>query len=206
MANVQLSESTALVWAEVLTKNHNLRTLNLEGNLIASAGVSALAAALCGSGLVELKLDHQVCGRAAISLCTLPCPLHAAISFARCHLPLHAAFSLAPQGSARPCKHMQIPSTHKCVLHASHSSQPYSPLHLPSIQVGGICSAQAELELAQAVDRHTSLQKLSYSMRNTQSRDVVERALMRNRDKARLQRLSTKQMLDVASADPDLNA
>ena len=43
-------------------------------------------------------------------------------------------------------------------------------------------------------------------MRNTQSRDVVERALMRNRDKARLQRLSTKQMLDVASADPDLNA
>ena len=130
MANVQLSDGAALAWAEVLRSNRRLTSLNLEGNLIASSGISALAAALGSSGLTQLRIDHQV---------------------------------------------------------------------------GGVCSAQAEMELAQAVEGKPSLQKVSYSMRNLQSRDLLERSLMRNRDQARLLRLNTRRLLEVPD-DPDLNA
>ena len=55
-----------------------------------------------------------------------------------------------------------------------------------------MCSATAELELARAVDRLPTLQRFSYSMRNVQSRDLVERAMLRNRDQRRIQRISSR--------------
>ena len=64
MANVQLSDAAALVWAEVVKSNPRIRSLNLEGNLIGSVGISAIAAAIAESGtLVELMIDHQVSER-----------------------------------------------------------------------------------------------------------------------------------------------
>jgi len=126
MANVQLSDSAAYAWAEVLRANQQIRSLNLEGNLLSSSGLSALAASLQQSSLVELKLDHQV---------------------------------------------------------------------------GAVCSATAELELAKAVDGLRTLQKFSYSMRNVQSRDLVERAMLRNRDQLRLRRLQTRKLEEAAAED-----
>jgi hypothetical protein len=119
MANVQLGDTAAKLFADVLRENKHLTSLNLEGNLIASTGISALAEALADedNALVELKLDHQV---------------------------------------------------------------------------GSVCSATAEMELARAVEKHPRLQKLSYSMRNVQSRDIVEKALMRNRDSKRIERQISK--------------
>ena len=64
MANVQLSDAAALVWAAVVKSNTRIKSLNLEGNLIGAVGISAIAAAIAESGtLVELMIDHQVSGR-----------------------------------------------------------------------------------------------------------------------------------------------
>ena len=124
MANVQLTDAAANAWADVLMTNTRIKSVNLEGNLIGSQGISSLAGAVEHSALVELKLDHQV---------------------------------------------------------------------------GAVCSATAELELARGVDKLRTLQRFSYSMRNVQSRDLVERAMMRNRDQLRLQRVSTRRMLEAGA-------
>ena len=59
-------------------------------------------------------------------------------------------------------------------------------------QLGPVLPAQAELRLAQAVEL-TKLTKLTFHMRNVQSRDLVFRGLMRNRDAAgRLSRISRR--------------
>ena len=49
--------------------------------------------------------------------------------------------------------------------------------------------------LAYAVDAHPRLHKLSYTMRQTRARDLVGRATMRNRDKSRLERQSTRKLM-----------
>ena len=123
MANLQLDDEAAIAWGEVLKANDRIASLNLEGNRIATAGISALAGALrCGCGLRELRLDHQV---------------------------------------------------------------------------GGITSESAELELARAVESTSTLQKLSYSCRHVQARDIVNRTLMRNRDvHGRQRRLSRRRDAD----------
>jgi hypothetical protein len=55
-----VNDELAAAWAEVLTKNTTLTSLNLESNQIASAGVVALAAALRrNASLRELKLASQ---------------------------------------------------------------------------------------------------------------------------------------------------
>ena len=61
---------------------------------------------------------------------------------------------------------------------------------------------QAELALAYAVDAHPQLQKLSYTCRQTRARDLIERATMRNRDKARLQRQQTRRLLGQQGLAP----
>ena len=55
-----VNDELAAAWAEVLTTNTTLTSLNLESNQIASAGVVALAAALRhNASLRELKLASQ---------------------------------------------------------------------------------------------------------------------------------------------------
>lgn len=128
LANVQLGDPAAAAMAAVLRANGpaKIQTLNLEGNLIASAGIEAIAAALAfAPQLTELRLDHQV---------------------------------------------------------------------------GGVTSAAAEMELARAVDAHPAIHRLSYSMRQTQARDLVQRATMRNRDKARLERQRNKKLVAAGLA------
>ena len=68
-------------------------------------------------------------------------------------------------------------------------------------QVGDLCSAQAEAELARAIDQHSRLVKVSFRCRNIQSRDLVDRALMRNRDRNRLHRQSTKKLLAAGNKE-----
>ena len=66
-----------------------------------------------------------------------------------------------------------------------------------------MCSATAELELARAVDRLPTLQRFSYSMRNVQSRDIIERAMLRNRDQRRIQRVNSRRSVAAEpSAEP----
>ena len=122
LANVQLGDAAAVAMAEVLRANkQSIVSINLEGNLIGSNGIEAIAAALPHAPmLAELRLDHQV---------------------------------------------------------------------------GAVCSAAAEMSLAHAVDAHPRLHKLSYTMRQTRARDLVGRATMRNRDKSRLERQSTKKLM-----------
>ena len=67
-----------------------------------------------------------------------------------------------------------------------------------------MCSATAELELARAVDRLPTLQRFSYSMRNVQSRDIIERAMLRNRDQRRIQRVNSRR--SVAAEPPPVEA
>ena len=125
MANVQLGDEAAALWAKVLRANLGITSLNLEGNRIASAGIEAIACVLSeGYPLIELRIDHQV---------------------------------------------------------------------------GGTCSAQAEMSLARAIEGHHTLQKLSYTCRNTQSRDLIERTLMRNRDQTRIRRQSTQHLLKAST-------
>lgn len=122
LANVQLGDGAAFAMAEVLGEpTQRIRSINLEGNLLASAGIEAIAAALANAPhLTELRLDHQV---------------------------------------------------------------------------GGVCSAAAEMTLARAVDAHPALHKLSYTMRQLHARDLTQRATMRNRDKSRVQRQQTRRQL-----------
>jgi hypothetical protein len=166
MANVRLSDGAASAWAEVVRCNPRIESLNLEGNLLGSSGISAIASAMAESGtLVELKLDHQVSiqSHARISLWTPP------------------------------------------FLHCEPSSfGPRAPSPLQRPQVGAVCSATAELELARAVDRLPTLQRFSYSMRNVQSRDIIERAMLRNRDQRRIQRVNSRR--SVAAEPPPVEA
>ena len=121
LANANLGDQAAMAMADVLRAPHQqITSVNLEGNLIGSSGIAAIAAALPHAPhLCELRLDHQV---------------------------------------------------------------------------GAVCSNMAEMALAQAVDAHPTLHKISYTMRQIYARDITQRATMRNRDKSRLQRLQMRKM------------
>ena len=57
---------------------------------------------------------------------------------------------------------------------------------------------------ARAIDAHLTLFRVSYTTRQTQARDLIERATMRNRDKTRIQRQSTRKLLLAAANAGDV--
>ena len=113
-------------------------------------------------------------------VCQRMCGLHAVTTF---RLERHGRTCLeCPRAAGIAAIAAALPhAPHLCELRLDH-------------QVGAVCSNMAEMALAQAVDAHPTLHKISYTMRQIYARDITQRATMRNRDKSRLQRLQMRKM------------